>query len=229
MMYLPEGKRLKVVSIAIVCGVSQLLVTVIAGTVGLIYLKSELISSGFFNLITYQWLTFILIGVSIILTIFYFNVGVLERIGDHVLKKRSWYYLVEVIRSFSVQRLTYLLGLSFARYLVFVIQYMLVFSLFGVNVSPLTLLWVMSLVFLSLAVIPTIALAEIGFRGEIMLKLIGLFSGNSLGIVLASVTVWIINLILPALAGTLFMLQIRMFQTRAAGNAEGIPSGQGKK
>lgn len=216
MMYLPDGKRLKVVSIAIICGVSQLLVTIVFGTIGVIYLKSELISSGFLNPITFQWLTAILISVSIILTLFYFNVASLERITDHVLRKRSWYYLVEVIRSFSVQRLGYLLGLSFARYLVFAVQYILIFSLFGVNVSPLTLLWVMSLVFLSLAVIPTIALAEIGFRGEIMLKLVGLFSGNSLGIVLASVTMWIINLILPALAGTMFMLRIRVFQTRAA-------------
>jgi hypothetical protein len=216
MMHMPEGKRLKVVTAAIVCSCSQVLITLISGALGLIFLRSQLISSGFMDPLAYQWATGILMGVSLILTIFYFNIGLLERLVEQIFRKRTWFYLVEVIRGFSVQRLGYLLGLSFARYLVFVLQYILIFSLFGVNVSPPTLLWVMSLVFLSLAVIPTIALAEIGIRGEIMLKLVGIFSGNSLGIVLAAVVVWIINLILPALAGALFMLQIRMFRTRAA-------------
>ena len=216
MMYMPEGKRLKVVTVAIVCSYSQVLITLIAGAAGLLFLKEQLIGAGFMNLLAYQWATGILTGVSILLTIFYFNIGLLERLSEPVFKKTRWFYLIEVISDFSVQRLGYLLGLSFARYLVFVVQYMLIFSLFDVNVSPLTLLWIMSLVFLSLAVIPTVALAEIGIRGEIMLKLVGIFSGNSLGIVLAAVVVWIINLILPALAGTLFMLQVRLFKMRAA-------------
>ncbi len=70
----------------------------------------------------------------------------------------------------------------------------------------------MSVVFLALAVIPTIVLAEIGLRGEITLQLMGLFSLNSLGMALTSVTIWLINLILPAIAGSLFILSIKVFK-----------------
>jgi hypothetical protein len=214
-MYMPEGKRLRVVSVAMVCGLSQLLITFIAGLAGLIALRTELLRADFFNEIAYGWMVGILSAVGFVLTVFYFNVGFFQKLTESRFRKFSWFYLVEVLHEFSMQRLGYLLGLSFARYIVFVLQYILVFSLFDVNVSPVILLWIMTLVFLSLAVIPTITLAEIGWRGELTLKLVGLFSTNSLGIVLATVVVWVINLILPALAGTVLMLRVKLFGTQA--------------
>jgi hypothetical protein len=72
----------------------------------------------------------------------------------------------------------------------------------------------MSLVFLALAVIPSITLVELGIRGEISLHLIGIFAGNNLGILLTSVSVWFINLIMPALAGSLLILSIKIFKQK---------------
>jgi len=67
-----------------------------------------------------------------------------------------------------------------------------------------------SVSFLVMAVIPTIALfTDLGLRGKVSLKLMGLFSGNSLGISLTAVSIWFINLIIPALAGSLLILGIK--------------------
>jgi hypothetical protein len=49
----------------------------------------------------------------------------------------------------------------------------------------------------------------LGLRGEISIKIIGLFSSNNLGILMASMTIWLVNLILPAMAGSLLILSIR--------------------
>jgi hypothetical protein len=68
--------------------------------------------------------------------------------------------------------------------------------------------------FLILAVVPTIALAELGVRGKISIFLFGAFSTNTLGIVLTASTIWLINLILPALAGSLFVLGIKLFRNK---------------
>jgi hypothetical protein len=93
---------------------------------------------------------------------------------------------------------------------VFLAQYIAVFYLFHVEVPATIIMNVMSVVFLSLAVIPSIALLEVGLRGQVSLRLMGLFSANSLGIGLTSVTIWAINLILPALIGTLFLVNIKL-------------------
>jgi hypothetical protein len=68
--------------------------------------------------------------------------------------------------------------------------------------------------FLILAIVPTIALAELGVRGKISIFLFGAFSTNTLGIVLTASTIWLINLILPALAGSLFVLGIKFFRNK---------------
>jgi hypothetical protein len=79
-----------------------------------------------------------------------------------------------------------------------------------VDVSWWEGLWAVSVTFLILAVIPTIALfTDLSLRGQVSLKLIGLFSGNNLGIGFTSVTIWFVNLIIPALAGSLLILGIK--------------------
>jgi hypothetical protein len=61
-----------------------------------------------------------------------------------------------------------------------------------------------------MAVIPTIALfTDLGLRGKVSLMLLGMFSENNLGIGLTAVSIWFINLIIPALAGSLLILSIK--------------------
>jgi uncharacterized RDD family membrane protein YckC len=83
-----------------------------------------------------------------------------------------------------------------------------------VNVAAGTIAAVMSVIFLAMAVIPSISLVDFGLRGEISIQLMGLYTVNSLGIGLASVTVWFINLILPAIIGSLLILNLRVFNKK---------------
>src|SRR5690606_17388396 len=86
----------------------------------------------------------------------------------------------------------------------------LLFKLFDVEVSMWESWWVVSVSFLVMAVIPTIALfTDLGLRGKVSLMLLGLFSQNSLGISLTAVSIWFINLIIPALAGSILILGIK--------------------
>ncbi|MEJ7913865.1 MAG: lysylphosphatidylglycerol synthase transmembrane domain-containing protein, partial [Chitinophagaceae bacterium] len=215
MMYLPEGNRLKVIAVTLIGSCSQLLVTFAAGAAGLLILKDALIGAGLINPVFYEPVWLALCFVILILTLFYFNLPAIEKWIETLLKRRSWLYLIQAVQAFGTARLFALLLLSGGRYCTFVLQYILLFNLFGVRVPALTLFWLMSLVFLALAIIPTIAVVvEFGVRGEVCLLLVGLFTTNSLGIVLTSVTIWLINLIIPALIGSLLILSIRVFKQR---------------
>jgi hypothetical protein len=70
------------------------------------------------------------------------------------------------------------------------------------------------IMFLAMAVVPTIALAELGLRGKLAVLLFGVASTNTLGIVLAASGIWLINLVVPALAGSLFILGIKLFRNK---------------
>lgn len=228
-LYMPEGKRLQVISLTVICSISQLLVTLLMGTFGFFILKTSLIRSGLISVVGAQFIGFGLLGLIAILTVFYFSLSALERWLERSVKRASWLYLVQAVRSFDMQRLGQLVTLSTVRYAVFVTQYILLFRLFEVNVSVVDGFWVMSLVFLALAVIPTIALVEVGLRGQISLQLVGLFAANNLGILLTSITIWGINLIIPALAGSLLILSLRLFTQRKTPRTEEKPIVQGAR
>lgn len=219
-LYMPEGKRLQVISLTVICSISQLLVTLGMGTLGFLVLKDRLIEAGILSLVGYQFVAFGLLFLIGILTVFYFSLAVIEKWLERSVKRASWLYLVQSIRSFDMQRLGLLVTLSTVRYAVFVTQYILLFRLFEVHISVIDGFWVMSLVFLALAVIPTIALVEVGLRGQISLQLVGLFAANNLGILLTSITIWGINLIIPALAGSLLILSLRLFTQRKVPQTE---------
>ena len=211
-VYLPEGNRLKTISVTLVGSFSQLLITVFAGTVGFIFLKPSLIVQFPQLKIWYQFILYGLILVLAIMALVYFNVAGTVNLFNRWIKSKRYAYLVEALQEFHNKLLLRLLMLSLLRYVIFIIQYVLVFYLFEVNVSVATIATVMSVVFLAMAVIPSIALVEVWLRGEISIKLMGLFSLNTLGIGFTSVTVWFINLILPAITGSLLLLSLRVFK-----------------
>jgi uncharacterized membrane protein YbhN (UPF0104 family) len=211
-MYLPEGNRLKTISVTLVGSFAQLLITIIVGTVGLLILKSSLVTQFPPLKIWYQFIFYGLVVLVFILLLIYFNVAGTVSLFNRWIKSRRYIYLVEALQKFHTTLLVQVLLLSFLRYLIFIIQYVLVFYLFEVNVATDTIATVMSVVFLAMAVIPSIALVEVWLRGEISIKLMGLFSTNTLGIGFTSVTVWFINLILPAIAGSLLILSLRVFK-----------------
>lgn len=210
-LYLPEGSRLKTISVTIVGSFAQLLTTLMAGLLGLIILKKELQQNFPGIFIWYQFLLYGLILLVICMLLIYFNVSGVIKLFNRWIKNEKYFYLVEALGSFSNRLLMKLLIISFLRYGVFLTQYIFLFYFFGVDVAALTIAWVMTVVFLALAIIPSISLVELGVRGEVSLKLMGIFSSNSLGISLTSVTIWFINLVLPAIIGSLFMLNLRVF------------------
>lgn len=65
---------------------------------------------------------------------------------------------------------------------------------------------VLPVVFLAQTLIPTIALAEIGVRGVTAVHFVGAFGGNAVNILAATYGLWLVNILMPALAGALLMV-----------------------
>ena len=88
------------------------------------------------------------------------------------------------------------------------------FHLFGVAISFWQSWCVISVAFLVLAVIPSIAIAELGLRGTIIWELMKFFTVNSLGVTIATVVIWFVNLIVPAIAGTVLIAGVKLYQKK---------------
>ncbi len=209
-LYMNEGNRLKAVSLTIAGSISQLIVTLFMGWIGLIVLRKP-IENG--QLLSGVWIRAITAGTGaafLFLTVFYFRLSWIIRWLDRLPAMKKYAWLTQDLERFNATLMLQLLSLSALRFLVFLLQYYLLFRLFNVDVTWWQGIWVVSVSFLVMSVIPTIALfTDLSLRGKLSLQLLGLFSGNNLGISLASVSIWFINLIIPALAGSLLILSIK--------------------
>lgn len=218
-IYISESNRLKAVSLTVVGSMSQLLVTLLAGCVGLAYLLnlSQSIRAEMFTSSVIFWIQVMLYVITVLVLIgflFYFRLGWMIKIIDRVPAFSRVVPYINVLEGLTPNHLLRILSLSCTRYLVFVSQYILMIRLMQVDVSVWQAFWLVTVIYLVLALVPTIALAEIGLRGKISLELFGLVSVNNIGIVAATVGIWAVNLIIPALIGSLFVLRIKIFKNQ---------------
>ena len=108
---------------------------------------------------------------------------------------------LEVFAFYSKVELLKVFILSFLRYSIFVIQYVLLLHFFGVEISvPIAVCCVVATL-CAQTFVPSFLLVELGMRGASALFFFSFYTNNSVGILLSSYSLWMINLMLPSLFG----------------------------
>ncbi|MBS1565264.1 MAG: flippase-like domain-containing protein [Bacteroidetes bacterium] len=215
-VYVQDGHRWKAVALTIIGSMSQLLVTLLFGLGGLLFLLGNPVT-GTMVAGYAVWIKALFYGsvvVAICLGLLYFRLGWMLQWVERIPGTGRFMKYLAVIETLPVRFLLRVLLLSGVRYIVFVIQYILLLQLFGVEAGTWQAFWLISVLYVVLAVTPTITLAELGIRGQVSLVLFGMVSTNSLGIEMAATAVWAINLVLPAFAGSLLFLSIKIFSDK---------------
>lgn len=216
-LYMDEGKRLKAISLTIVGSISQLIITLLMGCIGLLILIPEINASDLGTNGTSFWINISLYGsflVLIILIVFYFRLSWLTKLVNKLPGSHRYAYLIESLEELTATLLLQILSLSLIRYFVFCLQYYLLLQLFNVEIGWWQGFWVLCVIFLVLASIPTIALIDLGLREEVSLALLGLFSVNTLGIGFTTASIWFINLVIPSILGTIFIGGIKILKNK---------------
>jgi hypothetical protein len=217
-LYLKEGQRVKAVSLTIACSIAQLMATLLVGLAGLFYLRTtarpELSGLPHWRLV-FTGLQWVAAGLLISLTFIYCRLSFVASLLVRIPGVRRFSPYIKVLENFHATILLRILFLSFGRYIVFLVQYSLVFPVFGVALTLGQVWGGMSVVFLVMAVVPTLTfLTELGLRWEASIQVLELYSPNIVGIFATSFAVWLINLIIPALIGSLLILRIKLFKSR---------------
>lgn len=217
-MYVQEENRLKSISLTILGSMSQLFITILMGTTGLILFKYYYPD----NRIMYQLipelagdiLLYTCIAISIILILLYLRVGLLIRSITSIKSLNNFAKYWSLLSSFSRKQLLRIMFLSFLRYMVFILQYILLLKLMQVNIALGTCFWVLTIFYLVMTLAPTIGFTELPIRAAASVTLLQLFSNNILGIQAASLGIWLINLVLPALIGSILIFGIKITKER---------------
>jgi len=215
-LYVHEGHRWKALSLTLTGSFSQLIITLAMGLGGLVFLLvNPVTAAGTANY--YIWIRVLLWGtvlVTLLLFLLYFRLGQIIKWLEKLPKASAFLQHITVIEDLPVTILLRTMSLSFVRYIIFVFQYILLLQLFGVETVVWHSFWLISVLYLILAITPTIALAEVGIRGQVSLLLFTLVSDNKFGIVGAATAIWFINLVVPALIGSLLFVSLKIFSDK---------------
>jgi hypothetical protein len=217
-LFLKEENRIKAISLTIAGSISQLLITMIMGCAGLIFLRFFSQDTGnALSVLPDFWgsvLIYFSITVTILLFLFYIRLGWLVRLIEKIPAFAKVVQHISVLDEFEAKQLLKILLLSLMRYVVFVAQYVLLMQVFRVGIAGWLSFWLISVFYLVLAVIPTIGFLELPVRAKTSLELMKLYSSNTLGIETAALAIWVINLVIPALLGSLLILGIKIVKEK---------------
>lgn len=218
-LYVEQGNRIRAISLTIVGSISQLLVTMIMGCLGLLILRyfPHMEPPGLHALPEFWELVLLYVsaGFTVFLFLFYIRLGWLVRIMERVPAFKKIITHIGVLDEFSGWSLVRILSLSFVRYLVFVMQYVLLLQVMGVEITSWTCFWLMTMFYLVMAIAPTIGFLELPIRAKASVEILGMYAiTNTLGIQAATLGIWLINLVFPALIGSLLILGIKIVKEK---------------
>ncbi len=206
--YLKPENRVKGAIASIITSYSQLVATIIFGSIGIsllyIFYPSNILTQNNIN-----WLINIPVYiVATISTLIYFKITWFSYFFEkwHFLKKYS--NSIKFLNSYNINELSTFLFLSFIRYIVFLLQFYFLILVFNVEISFTQCLIASTITFYASTIIPTFAIAEIGVRGSVAVIIFGFFSNMYSEIILASTLLWVINIGIPAIIGNIFVAKL---------------------
>jgi uncharacterized membrane protein YbhN (UPF0104 family) len=197
-MLLDSSRRFEVFGGLLVSRVSQMLATVLIGFGGVFYLREKIELSTEFNFVLYlSGMILFLIGVLFLLR------KVLIQKFLNLKHLRNLANLFVIIKNYQSELYLRVLLISFARYLSFLLQFVLVALILDVSFSLIPFLAVVAVMLLLKSVVVSFNFfSDLGMRelGALMLfPLIGISAIEGVSI---SLVVWVFNVLAPSVLGS---------------------------
>lgn len=209
-LHLPKDIRIQATGYTFVGNFAQLIVTCIAGSIGLMlinidYFRETLPQLDVLILIM-KWIT----PISTILLFFiYFKAGLFFSWLAQLKVLQLWHDKLVQLSALSPVLLIQLLLYSLLRYIIILVQYRLIFEVIGVEVDLLQTAIAISIMLFVLSVVPTISLVELGLRWQVSIMVFAPYTANVFGLTMGVTLIWVLNMIVPAGIGALLMLTYR--------------------
>lgn len=152
-----------------------------------------------------------------------FFIGILVLIGIFIffkkqftfLKKYPKYYrFIAILENYTKTEILYLLAISGFRYAVFCTQFVLVLLAWQVDLGINKLFAAVSMSFALKSSLPTLNfLSDLGIRESAAVYIFGFYTSEIDTVLLASLSLWLINIVLPSLIGLLFLPKAKLTTT----------------
>jgi uncharacterized membrane protein YbhN (UPF0104 family) len=198
---LESFNRSKLIVMLFFSRISLLIVTLIIGAFGVnFWVANNGLSSWYFYLYS--------LGAFIVLIAFFLLPKLLYLIIELSIKR--FLYYVDIIKIYAASDLFVILLLSAGRYFVFVSQFVLLFIAFQIDLPIFILFGGATFIFLVKSAMPTFSfLGDLSIREMAAISFFQFYIVEPEKIVLASLVLWIVNIVLPSIVGFFFINKLK--------------------
>lgn len=190
--------------------VAQIVINLTFGALGLLAY-----SFLFKKLDAYFMLSFVVVYLLMIAAIHfcYYNLDVVSNKLSRFSIFKKIYKYIHIIDLYPNKFFLSLEILSAVRYGIYCLQFVLLLKFFGFQLPFFTAMILVAAIFFVQTINPiNIALVDFGFRGNVAAYFLAGFTQNPIAIIATTVTLWFINLIIPAIIGGISALRFKFFQ-----------------
>lgn len=205
-VYLKRKNTLRLASVSVLGAVAQMLTLFIYGILGLAYY-----SYAFPGNMPYTVLI-LCVAATVVVAIIYWRYDTWLPLIERIKWLKRYNLYGKLLKRFTVNEQLTILLISILRYAIYTAQYLILLRWMNVYMPVFDGFCMSALFFWVMAVVPSVALMEIGARGQIGLYLFHHFSSNTVGILGATFGIWCINLALPAVIGSILLFRMRLLR-----------------
>jgi len=205
-LFLKTENRKAGVTLSVVNSLTQNIIMVLCGIPACILFftrKGESLES---DITLFVWILVVCLVVS---GLFYFALPLLSRrVSQNRFSSKiiSFTACLSTISRFDLFQIMFI---SLLRYVVFCVQFFLMLRFFGVRLELWQALVAIPVSYLFVTFTPSLSFSEAAVRSSYAVLFIGVFSGPVVAIALAGVCIWVVNMVVPMLVGSVVMVRFK--------------------
>lgn len=211
-MFLPNRKRIHGVFAMAVGAFGQIIMTNLLGLIAIIWFVYLFIPVS-------TWLFCLIVLLSAltlaILLIFFFHIKWIVNLLDHIGFLKKYHKFFEIMGRYQTNELIRVLGFSMARYVTFTVQYCIVFHLLIPDFAYFPMVMILFVYFFITSALPSLDLLDVGVRSFTASHLFAYVTDQKIAVIAGVSSIWLINLIIPAILGSLFVFKLKFFDRTA--------------
>jgi uncharacterized membrane protein YbhN (UPF0104 family) len=202
---LRSAKKYRSLGALMVSNLAQFIITLLAGSVSIAYLILKVSEEAL------KPALYLLLLLNVIALLLIYNFPRVVFFLKDVNRLKKIYRLLATCGVYQRAEILFTLLLALLRYLTFSLQFVLMLLFTGVAL-PLHILFLgVAFVFIAKSVLPVLnTIGDLGPREASALFFFGFFTVQPEKVVVASLAVWIMNILLPSLAGLIVVLKTRL-------------------
>jgi uncharacterized membrane protein YbhN (UPF0104 family) len=211
-MFLPPRKRIHGVFAMAVGAFAQNVITNVVGVLASLWFIYYFLDLNIWLYLGLVILSLVFLGLFLV---FYFNIKWLVSLLDRIRFLKRYHRFFDIMGRYDKRELGIVISYSLARFFVFSFQYYLVIHLLLPTIPFFQMIMTVFVFIFIQSALPSLDLLDIGVRSFTAAHLFLYITNQQIAIIAAVSSIWLINLIIPSLIGTIFVFKLKFFDRTA--------------